>query len=207
MEVNYVSKERGSLTPIPEGAFVIRDMVVAATGSTYGIKAALPEFPPPSHHASWYLLGNELRGPNSTMHAHTAWEDDSGNIFIRSMYLGDTTDWIGPSYGEEGAIDAMRIDYSDFNRARKMLARKFPLVEERLSRYERILGDISSKYHVALTLWCAGEMGLATFYVIAKISARDLAAEEKAKMVKLNVKALKEAWNEIDRHDSRDSQK
>jgi len=122
------------------------------------------------------------------------------------LYLGDTTDWAGRVDGERGAIAAFRIDYEDFSRARKILAERFPPIEKRLEGYERMIADSSSKHHVALSLECVGVKGVATFYIIARIDSRELAAGNKVEIMRQNVKALKVAWNEIGRYDSRGKQ-
>ena len=192
-----MSKERGRITPVAEEAYSLRDIMSKITGVSYNIRESLPDFPPPADHASWYLLGSEFRGPRGTAHAQILWEDKNGRVFIQSMYVGNTTEWIGPIYGEEGAIAAMKIDYSDFNRARNTLAERFPAVEKRLREYESILADISSKRQVSLNLRRAGERGVVTFFVVAKIEPRNLTADKKAEILRLNADALKEAWNKI----------
>lgn len=196
-----MSRERGNMTPIPKEAYSLREIVSAATGSTYDIREALPQFPPADNHASWYLLGRELAGPANTLPAHTVWEDGTGRIFIRSIYLGNTTEWIGEVYGQTGATAAIRLDYSDFTAARKALVEKFPIVERRVGRYEGILATISTKHHVALSLLCIGEKGLATFYVVAKIETTRPTEKEKTEMIRLNVEALREAWRELAKYD------
>ncbi len=195
-----MSKERGKMTPVAEEAYSLRDIMSEVTGVGYDISEALPDFPPPADHASWYLLGREFREPNGVAHANVVWEDRAGNVFIESMYIGNTTEWIGPAYGEKGAIAAMKIDYSDFNRARKTLAEKFPAVEKRLRDYESILTDISSKRQVSLALRPAGERKVVTFFVVARVDARSLAAGKKAEIIRVNVDTLREAWNEIARY-------
>jgi len=189
------------MTPIPKEAYSLREIVSEATQSTYDIREALPQFPPVDNHASWYLLGRELAGPTSTLPAHTVWEEGTGRIFIRSIYLGNMTEWIGEVYGQTAATAAIKLDYSDFASARKAVAEKFPVVEKRLGHYEGILADISSKHHVALSLLCVGEMGLTTFYVVAKIETTRPTEMEKTEMIRLNVEALREAWKELAKYD------
>jgi hypothetical protein len=192
-----VSKERGRVAPVTEEAYSLRDIISKVTGVGYDVREALPDFPPPGNHASWYLLGREFRGPSGTPYASTVWEDRDGRVYLESMYIGNTTEWIGPTYGEAGVIRGLKIDYSVFDRARKSLAEMFPLVEERLDRYESILTNTSSKYHVNLRLRCDGGMGGATFFIVAKIEGKGLTAEKKAETIKQNVEALRAAWNEI----------
>ncbi len=176
-------------------------MMHAATGAEYHIEAALPDFPPPSHHSTWYLMGNEIRGAKSTAPAHTVWEDGDGNLFIRSMYFGDSSDWIGPIYGEKGIIAAMKIDYSTPDHGRKAFAKKFPAVEKRIRGYEDTVSRVSLKHQAALSLRWDGEIGSGTFRIEAKISKGSRTEEEEA--IKQNVEALKAAWKEITEYNRR----
>jgi hypothetical protein len=117
------------------------------------------------------------------------------------MYIGNTTEWIGPIYGEKGAIASFKIDYSDFNRARKTLTEKFPAVAKRIGRYETILSNVSRNHHVALSLQCDGDVGTATFRIAAKISRGNQTEKEDIQRIKQSVGALREAWDEIARYD------
>lgn len=184
------------MTSVTEEAYSLRDIMSKITGVEYDIREALPDFPPPSDCASWYLLGREFRRPKGTPYASTVWEDQDGRVYLESMYIGNTTEWIGPAYGEAGVIKGLKIDYSEFPQARKMLAEMFPLVEKRIDRYEKILVNTSAKYDVNLCLRCAGEKGGATFFIAAKIEGKRLTSE-KEDAIKRNVEALRTAWSEI----------
>lgn len=194
-----MSKGRGKMTPVAEEAYSLRDVISKVTGMEYSIREALPDFPPPADHATWYLLGREFRRPKGTPYANVLWEDGAGNIFIQSIEIGGSADWIGPIYGEEGVIAAMRIDYSNADRGRKAFAKKFPAVEKRVRRYEEIVSDISSKHHVAMSLQCDGDVGNGTFRIETKIPGDR--TEKDTEVIKRNLEALKEAWNEITEYD------
>jgi hypothetical protein len=203
IEANYVSKERGKVTPVAEEAYSLRDVISKVTGVEYDIREASQDFPPAGDQALWYLHGREFRLPKGTPYASSLWEDQEGNVSIRSMYIGNSTEWIGPVYGEEGIIAAMKIDYSNPELGRKTFAKKFPAVQRRIHDYEAILAKVSSMRHVSLSLQPTGENADATFFIGARIEWRDLTAERKAEAMKLNVDALKEAWSEIDHHNQR----
>jgi hypothetical protein len=117
------------------------------------------------------------------------------------MYIGNTTEWIGPIYGEKGAIASFKIDYSDFNRARKTLTEKFPAVAKRIGRYETILSSVSRKHNVTLSLKCEGDVGTATFRIAARISRGNQTEKEGIQRIKQSVGALSEAWDGIARYD------
>jgi flagellin-specific chaperone FliS len=200
-----VSKERGKVAPVIEEAYSLRDTISKVTGVEYDIREALPDFPPHADHASWYLLGREFREPKGIPYASTIWEDLDGRVYLESMYVGNTTEWIGPAYGEAGIIKGLKIDYSNFDRAKEVLAEMFPLVKKRLDRYETIFTNTSSKYQVNLSLRCAGDMGGATFFIVAKIEGKDLTSEKKVETIKQNVEALKEAWRELAKYDRKEN--
>ncbi len=196
-----MSKERGRMTPVAEEAYLLRDAISNVTGVEYDIMDAFPDFAPAAHHASWYLLGREFRLPKGTPYATILWEDQEGHVFIKSMYIGNSSEWIGPVYGEKGIIAAMKIDYSNPELGRKTFAKKFPAVEKRINDYEAILAKVSSERHVSLSLLRTGENSVATFFIGARIEWRDLIAEKKEEIMRLNVEGLKEAWNDITRYD------
>lgn len=198
-----MSREHGKMTPVSEEAHSLRDAISRITGVQYDIREALPDFPPPADHASWYLLGREFRLPNGTPYATILWEDLDGHVLIESMYIGNSDEWIGPVYGEKGIIAATKIDYSNPKLGRETFAKKFPAVERRISDYEAILAKVSSDRHVSLSLLRTGEDSVATFFIGARIKWRDLNAEKKLDAMKLNVDALREAWNEIGRYNQR----
>jgi hypothetical protein len=190
-----MSKERGKMTPVAEEAYSLRDIISKVTGMGYGIREALPDFPPPADHATWYLLGREFRLPNGAPYANVIWEDVAGNIFIQSIEIGESADWIGPIYGEDGIIAAMRMDYSTPDRGRKAFAKKFPAVEKRISGYEDVISRISLKHRASLSLRWDGEIGSGTFRIEAKIS--ESGRTEKEEVIRRNFEALKSAWTEI----------
>jgi len=194
-----MSEGRGKMTPVAEEAYSLRDLISKVTGMEYGIREALPDFPPPADHATWYLLGREFRLPKGVPYANVLWEDAAGNIFIQSIEIGESTDWIGPIYGEEGIIAALRMDYSTPDRGRRAFAKRFPAVEKRISSYEDIISRISLKHRASLSLRWDGEIGSGTFRIEAKISEDGRTEKEDA--MKQNVEALKEAWKEIARYD------
>jgi hypothetical protein len=85
------------------------------------------------------------------------------------------------------------MDFTDFNAARKKFARHFPLVDECLREYEKILADVSMKHGVTLQMRYDGGDGGAVFYMDAKIDGKGLDLKSKLEKIRLNVAALKEA--------------
>ena len=192
-----MSKGRGKMTPMAEEAYELRDVISRVTGVGYDIMEALPDSPPPEDHASWYLLCREFRLPRGAPYAAILWENQNGYVFIKSMYIGNSSEWIGSVYGEEGIVAATKIDYSNLEIGRKTFAEKFPAVQKRIDDFEAILAKVSSERRVLLSLRRTGENNDATFFIGAKIEWRDLSAERRTAAMKESVDALREAWNKI----------
>jgi hypothetical protein len=172
-------------------------------GARYEIREATPEFPPPQHNASWYVFATRLEELGKTAHATFVWEDNTGNIYIESRYLGDTTNWVENEYGEKAAIEAFEMDYSDFDTARKLLARRFPIVDSYLKDYERIVAEVVSKHGVDMRVRCSPRKGGASLRLCATLNVQGMTTDQKIAKIKLNVGTLKEASDRIDEYEAR----
>ena len=129
------------------------------------------------------------------------WLDADKNVVIESFYIGDTTRWIEVDYGEDGATFAVKLDYRDFNAVRKVFSDKFPTVANRITDYEKIAVELSSRYGIALSIrYDAGKTG-ATPSLNAKVRGAT-APEERRQKIELAVVALKQAWDKITRYES-----
>jgi len=159
------------------------------------------DFSPNSDDARWYLLVNEEIP--KIYHARIIWLDKDDSIRIESMYLGNTTEWIGQDYGEDGVIAATRLDYPDLQSTRKVFAENFPREARRIDAYQEILDDISSKYGIHLELICKGGKMGATFFMGAIVKTKDTDDEEKAERIKRNLKGLKEALKRMEGYEAK----
>lgn len=194
------------MTTSPQSLEIIRNTISKLTGARYEIRKATSKFPPPSDSAPWYVFAPELMELSKTAHATTIWEDNNGNIYVESNFLGDTWKWVESDYGEEGAIAAGKMDFTDFAGVRKAFAELFPSVDECLREYENILTEVSSKGGVRLQMRYDQGKGGAVFYMNAKIDAKGLDLQSKLGKIKLNVDALKEASDRINEHEARRSE-
>jgi len=197
--VCYVSRGSGELVTFPEEANVLCQIMSKLTRAKYEIRSGVPNFPPEDHEG-WFVFAPKL---GKTAYARKTWGDKEGNVFIESMYLGDTGHWVETEYGERGAIAAFELDYSDFDAVRKILAEKFPLVEESLRDHEKIVAQVASKHKVDLRMRYDTRKGGATVYLHAKIEAKGLDSKSKIDKIRLNVGAMKEAWRNIERYEAK----
>jgi hypothetical protein len=195
--------ELGKLVPLSEQLELIRQELSNLTRAKYEIREASQEFPPAIYHSRWYVFATQLEELQKTSHATASWEDVNRNVYIESTYLGDTGKLVETEYGEEGAIAAFKLDYSDFDAARKILAEKFPRVGESLKDYEKMVAEVASKHNVNLRIRYDIRKGGATFYVNAKIEAKSLDSLSKTDRIRLNVGAMKEAWRSIERYEAK----
>ena len=196
-----MSRESGELVTFPEEANVLCQIMSKLTRAKYEILSPLPSFPPEGSQG-WYVFPPKMEF-RKTAHATRIWEDKEENIYIESTYLGQTSNWVETEYGEKGAIAAFKLDYSDFDAARKIFAEKFPRVEEALRDHEKIVAEVASKHNVDLRIRYETGKGGAIFYLNAKIEAKDLDSQSKSDKIRLNVGALKEAWRSIERYEAK----
>ena len=192
-----MSSASGKMNAISEDAERFRDLMETLTGCVYKVREAEASFPPSSDNASWYIFAPSM-AEKSSRYAHDLWMDNKSITHIESFYLGDITQWVEGRYGEKAVVYASKIDYSDFAAARKILAKKFPPIEEALRNYERIVSEVAANYSVNISIRYEGSNGGALFYLHAKIGADIDNAEGKREQIESALKALKEAWERIE---------
>jgi hypothetical protein len=201
-----MSSVSGKMKAVSENAEQFRDLMTELTGASYKVHEAKAEFPPPSHHALWYVYAPSLQ-LRSGRYAHDLWKDDQSSLHIESFYLGDTTQWIEGMYGEEGAIAASKIDYSDFTSARLILAKKFPAVERDLRHYEKIVSEIATNQRVNLSIRYEGGDGGVLIYLHVKIDTKFADAERNRPQINRALEALKDAWNSLEEYETERARK
>jgi len=199
--VSCILSESGKTAAFPREAETLRRAVSEVINADYETRMAEPNFPPASS-ATWYIFAPDISQLSKTAPARKIWEDGEGNLYIESIFLGNTTDWIGHHYGEESAIQATRMDFSDFSTVRKELASRFPLFDKDLREYEGMLADVSQKYGVELRMRYDSGKGVAILYMNAKIKTKGLDLQAKIEKVRLNVRALQEALGRVHQYEA-----
>lgn len=190
---NYSSGESGELVSSTAESF--RGFMSEITNLEYTIVKSREDFPPPADNSKWYLYAQGE--PSAVNHARLLWIARDELILIQSMSLGDTSDWIYSDYGEKAVAVSANPGDSDLRLVRQYLIERFPLVDQRLDAYQKILDDVSSKYGIKLAIRVQGDTLLATFFVVAKIEGRDLKENQRPEAIRRNLKGLKEAWDRI----------
>src|SRR5271170_7960506 len=99
--VSYMSRESGEPRMNFSDADALIKILSKVADFRYVIEESLPDFPPPSDNAKWYLLVNDAI--EKIGHVRLIWVDGDGKIRTESMDLGSTVEWIEQDYGEEKA--------------------------------------------------------------------------------------------------------
>ena len=178
----------------------LRDMLTQVTGVHFEIIVPPPGFPLSLRNLQWFMrcrLGEEVtRSP----HVNAAWREQDGPVWLESLAIGDTIDWIELAYGEERATESLDLDYSYFDDPafQAEFKRRFPIVQGRIEEYSDIVARISSRRSVHLEIRHMGARGMLVFTLAARLrNAKRLSRLSMTNMIKKNVKAMKEAYEEI----------
>ena len=148
---------------------------------------------------SWFLWCPEITQMREIPYINVIWANKEGIIYLDSMPLGNTTNWVESAYGEEAAARAMDLDFGDFAEVRSEFEHDFPLVGKRINEYERIVSNVSDQRAVAIGIFFHGRKGRATLRLRGKLTEQ----AGRTNSVERTVKALEEAWKLIEEHDSK----
>ena len=150
--------------------------------------------------AVWVVQCSDIDRLVDTAFANAVWKDSSGNVWIESVLLGDTTRWVEHEYGERGAVKSMSIDLTDFAEpsVRAAFGERFPLVIKRLKAYEKLAADVSERHHLRIAVKYEGGNDIATFRLATKVEPTGAASQE-SERITVAVLALKEAFEEIEK--------
>jgi hypothetical protein len=174
---------------------VVREFLTKLTGATFEISQTTDDFRTESLHVKWFLKCNDISQARTIPHVNQAWKQPDGTIWLESLPLGDTIDWIEVAYGEEAAAKSIDTNYSDFGSMefQKRFSNEYPLVYQRIQRYEEVAGLVSKSRKVHIELRNNGSKGIVVFTFAAKLTSVDKSLDKK---VEANVEALKEAYNQ-----------
>ena len=75
-------------------------------------------------------------------YVNAAWKEKDVGIWLESLAVGDTIDWIEIAYGDEKVDESLDIDYSRFDDPsfQDDFTRRFPIVMRRIKEYEQDRG-------------------------------------------------------------------
>jgi len=180
----------------------IRVKLTEITGATFAAVEPV-SIPRLAGQAKWLVQCSDLKRISKARYANRVWEDSEGEIYIESLSIGDSLQWIEEDYGEDGVVKAegMDLHHLDAGEVARKLKLKFPLVSERLLAYWKIAKEYSEEYDVDLRLAYSSN-GVATFYLSTKSRTAGLELSGKLQSIQRNASVIKAAMQEIDDHNA-----
>jgi hypothetical protein len=148
----------------------------------------------------WFVTCPDGAYHTETVHAQTAWADDQGNLWLESSILAFVSEWVELDHGEEALGPFRKLEPHDLMNPqfREKLAIQFPATMRRVEKFESIVSEISSRRRAQLRMRYDSSISLIGIYLEAKIDANAMDLESKLKAVEINVRAMKEAYEEFE---------
>jgi hypothetical protein len=170
------------------------------TGGSFVISTPQPDNHMNRGHPVWFATAPDAEEFDKTAYCQSAWRDNGGTIWLESTPIGNTSDWIEESYGEEAVFPITGMDLTHFSEARfrEEFLKSFPDLKGRLGSCEAILDSVSKKHKTKLEIRFDGGKGLAFFYIDARVEAVP-SMRLVIKRIENALKALKEAYDQMAR--------
>lgn len=170
----------------------VRSLVSKATGVNFEVIRSTAESPLPVKNSEWFMRCRTRDDIEKTPYLNIVWKEVDGPIWLESLALGDTFNWIATAYGEEAAGESIDANYTEFGKdARAEFAKKYPLVDQRIKDSELIAEQFSRKYKVNLGLRSEGSKGIVVFTLAGSVPVD----RSWMKHLEAVILALKEAYD------------
>jgi hypothetical protein len=179
----------------------VREEISTATGVHFEIVAPNPAFPLAVDRLDWFMRCRNREEITKAPYLNAAWREKGVGIWLESLAVGDTVDWIEIAYGDEKVGESLDIDYSRFDDPafQEDFGQRFPIVLGRIKKYERVVAEISKKEKVKLQIRRAGSRGMLVFTIAALVAVPKSASQATLRSaIRKNVSALKETYGEIE---------
>lgn len=175
-------------------AEAVREVLSSITQVHFEVTNVPDDFQTQSLHARWFIQCLDTKEARAVPHVNKAWQQEDGSVWLESLPLGDTIDWIEVAYGEEAAARSLDTNYSDFGTKdfQAGFGNTFPLVYQRIQTYAEVASRISKEKKVHLELRNNGSKGIVVFTFVSKIGLHD--SKTLSTKVEASVEALKEAY-------------
>lgn len=172
----------------------VQEILSSLTATRFEITNVPDQFRNRSLQPKWFLKCSDMKRARVVPYLNEIWKQENGEIWLESLPLGDTIDWIEVAYGEESAAASIDVNYSEFDSKefQARFDREYPLVYQRIQRYEEVADRVSREKKVHLNLRKSGSKGIVVFTFAAKIAKAD--SKTLAKKLGTGVDALKEAY-------------
>ena len=179
---------------------VVTRALEEATGVHFEVIAPHPAFPLPVESLDWFMRCRNKDEIDRSPYLNAAWKDKGGPMWLESLAVGDTVDWIELAYGEDKVGDSLSIDYSRFDDKsfQDDFSQKFPIVLERVREYDQAAADVSKRRRVQVEIRRAGTKGIMVFTISARLDLQRGATKRVlANAVAKNAAALNETYSAI----------
>jgi hypothetical protein len=180
-------------------AELVREVVSEVTRARFEVVSPPPGFPFPAKNLEWLVRCRKLPDINEVPYVNTVWRETKGPIWLESLALGDSVDWIGLAYGPEMADESLNLDYArmDESEFKAELGKRFPLVLERLEQYSEVAAKESARTKTRLEIRRAGSGGMIVFTLAARMKVGEPSRASLTREVKANIAALSAAYSQI----------
>ena len=178
----------------------VQKTVSEAAGVHFEVVAPHPAFPLAVDRLDWFMRCRNAEEIAKAPYLNVVWKEKRAGIWLESLAVGDTVDWIDLAYGEEQAGKSLDIDYSrlDDPAFKQEFSQRYPIVMGRIREYEEAAAVVAKKTKVRLEIRRAGSKGMLVFTVAAMIKVRKGASQRAlGSAITKSVSALKEAYEQI----------
>ena len=174
----------------------VRLAVEEATGVGFEVVPPHPAFPLPVDRVEWFMRCRNKDEIMKAPYLNVVWKERRAGIWLESLAVGDTVDWIELAYGDEKAGESLDLNYALFEDPAFLaeFKRKFPVVMARIREYELIVEAVSKKRGVRLEVRRAGTKGMLVFTVAASIKPLKSAASTRNAIRKGRLGAQGSLW-------------
>jgi hypothetical protein len=173
---------------------VVQETLSTITGVNFEATNTPDDFKNQSLHPRWFVKCVDTSRARDIPYVNEAWRQEDGTIWLESLPLGDTIDWIEVAYGEEAAARSLDVNYSDFGTKEFQtgFGSEYPLVYQRIQTYVEVAARVSRTRKVHVELRNSGSKGIVVFTFATKIMVSS--TKTLGKKVEAGVEALKEAY-------------
>jgi hypothetical protein len=190
---------RRSAKTVSEEEFV-RETLSETTGARFEVVPPHPAFPLAVDRLEWFMRVRNQEDITKAPYLNAAWKEKGVGIWLESLAVGDTVDWIEIAYGDEKAGESLDLDYSRFEDSsfQEGFRQRFPIVMDRIREYEQVAAEVSKTRRVRLQIRRAGSKGLLVFTVAALVQTpRRASLATVGSAVRKSASAMKEAYQQI----------
>lgn len=183
----------------------VGDALLRITGIRFEIREPDPCDSDHFELARWFMVCREITEARKIPQVNVAWADRDNVIWLESVEIGDSLEWIYQHYGDVGVARVKEINLMGFQslRTREELGYHFPKVMRRLQTYDKFLKNASEKHGmVPLEMRYQSGKERISFRLAAKIVTSS-AGQSLFSEIRRGVGALSEAYDNICRYEAK----